>query len=96
MELLNALGTHQGNLTEGEYSPFGLLVLTTLDQLLFILKILFTFVTKQATLMYWSTVQSFTLWLVFLEAKFLIMYEWLMIELSTSCERGKYELFWYS
>ncbi len=37
-----------------------------------------------------------SLWLVFPEAKFLVICEWLMTELSTSCERDKYELFWYS
>ncbi len=81
MELLNGLGTHQGNLTEGEDNrPFDLLVFTTLDQLSYILKILFTFVIKQATLMNRPAVLSFPLRLVFPEIKYL------MNELSTSCE----------
>jgi hypothetical protein len=42
----------------GRLSTFGLLVLTSFDQLIFILKILPTFVTKQATLMRRSTVLS--------------------------------------
>jgi hypothetical protein len=45
-----------------------LLVLTILDQLLSILKILFTFVAEQATLMRRSTVLSFSLQLVFPES----------------------------
>jgi hypothetical protein len=43
-----------------------LLVLTSLDQLIFILKILFTFDTKQAILIRRSTVLSLPLQLVFL------------------------------
>jgi len=42
-----------------------LLVLTSLDQLLFKLKILFTFLMKQPTLMWRSTVLRFPLQLVF-------------------------------
>jgi hypothetical protein len=42
-----------------------LLVLTTLDQLLFVLKMLFTFVTKQATSIRRSTVLSLPIQLVF-------------------------------
>ncbi len=50
----------------GRLSTVDLLVLTSLDQLLFILKILFTYVTKQAaTLMRRSTVLSLPLQLVF-------------------------------
>ncbi len=52
----------QGNLTEVEgFGTFGLLVLNSFDQLLFILKILFTFVTKQATLIRRSIVLSLSL-----------------------------------
>jgi hypothetical protein len=46
-------------------STVNLLVLTSLDQLIFKLKILFTFVTKQVTLMRRSTVLSLPLQLVF-------------------------------
>ncbi len=48
----------QGTLTEGEgwLSTDGLLVLTSLAQLIFILKILFSFVAKQANLMRRSAV----------------------------------------
>ncbi len=46
-------------------STVDLLVLTSLDQLLFILKILFSFVTKQATLKRRSTVLSLPPYLVF-------------------------------
>jgi hypothetical protein len=42
----------------GEALTVDLLVLTSLDQLIFILKILFSFLTKQATLMRRSTVPS--------------------------------------
>jgi hypothetical protein len=57
----------QGSLTEGEgsVSTVNLLVLTSLDQLLFILKLLFTSFTKQATLMRGATVLSLPLQLVF-------------------------------
>jgi len=50
----------------GRLSTVDLLVLTRLDQLIFILKILFTSVTKQATLMRRSTVLILPLQLVFL------------------------------
>ncbi len=46
-------GLNQGALTEGEGFD-----LTTLDQLLFIMKVLFTFIAKQASLMRRSTVLS--------------------------------------
>ncbi len=46
-------------------STVDLLVLTSLDKLLFILKILFAFFTKQATFMRRSTVLSIHLQLVF-------------------------------
>jgi len=49
----------------GRLSTVNLLVLTSLDQLIFKLKILFTFFTKQATLMRRSTVLSLPLQLVF-------------------------------
>ncbi len=49
----------------GRLSTVDLLVLTGLDQLLLIVKILFTFFTNQATLMRRSTVLSFSLRLVF-------------------------------
>ncbi len=49
----------------GRSSTVHLLVLTGLDQLLLILKKLFTFVTKQVTLMRSSTVLSLSLHLVF-------------------------------
>jgi hypothetical protein len=48
-------------LLKGKASVIDLLVLTTLYQLIFILKILFTFFTKQATLMRRSTVLSLPL-----------------------------------
>jgi hypothetical protein len=48
----------------GRLCTVHLLVLTTLDQLLFILKALFTSFTKQATLMRRSTVLSLPLQLV--------------------------------
>jgi hypothetical protein len=54
---LRAGNPDQGSLTEGEGS-LDLLVLTILDQLLFILKILFTFTTKQRTLTRRSTVPN--------------------------------------
>jgi hypothetical protein len=50
----------------GRLSTVDLLVLTSLCQLVFILKILFSFFTKQATLMRSSTVLSLPLSLVFL------------------------------
>jgi hypothetical protein len=51
----------QGSLTKGSRrSTVDLLVLTSLDQLLFVYKILFTFFTKQATLIRMSTVLSLT------------------------------------
>ena len=57
---------HAGNPTEEErVSTNDLLVLTTIDELLFISKILFTFVTKQATLTRRSTVLSLPLQLAF-------------------------------
>jgi hypothetical protein len=49
----------------GRFSTVDLLVLTSLDQSLFILKILFTFFTKQATLIRRSTVPSLSPQLVF-------------------------------
>jgi len=49
----------------GRLSTVDLLALTSLDQLISILKILFTFVAKQATLMRRSTVLSLPLQLVF-------------------------------
>ncbi len=49
----------------GRLSTVDLLVLTSLDQLLFTLKILFTFLTKQATIMRKSTVLSLSPQLVF-------------------------------
>jgi len=49
---------------KGRFSTVDL-VLTSLDELHFILKILFTYVTKQATLMWRSTVLSLSLQLVF-------------------------------
>ncbi len=58
----------QGTFTEGESSGTAdFLVLTSSDQLLFIVKILLTFVAKQATLMRRSTVRSLPLQLVFPE-----------------------------
>jgi len=56
----------QGTLTEGEgLNTFDVLVLASWDQVLFILKILFTFFTKQATLKRRLTVLRFPLLLVF-------------------------------
>jgi hypothetical protein len=49
----------------GRLSMVDLLVLTSLDQLIFVLKILFTLVSKQATLMRRSAVLSLPLQLVF-------------------------------
>ncbi len=49
----------------GRLSTVDLLVLTSLDQLIFILKILFTFITKQLTLLRRSTVLCLPLQLVF-------------------------------
>ncbi len=48
----------QGSLTEGKAQCRDLLVLTSLDLLLFKLEILFTYVTKQVTLMKKSSVLS--------------------------------------
>ncbi len=50
---------------KGRFSAVGLLVLTSFDQLHFVLKILFTVFTKQTTLMGRSTVLSLPLQLVF-------------------------------
>ncbi len=56
----------QGTLTEGEkLSTVNLLVLTSLDQLIFILKILFTVVTRQADIKRRSTVPSLPFLLAF-------------------------------
>jgi hypothetical protein len=49
----------------GRLSTADLLVLTSLDQLLSIMKTLFSFFPKQATLMKWSTVRSLPLQSVF-------------------------------
>ncbi len=53
----------------GKLSTVDLLVLTSLGQLVFILKLLFSFVTKYAALMRRSTVLSLPLQLVFLGFK---------------------------
>ncbi len=53
---------NQGKITEGTVD---LVVLTSLDQLIFKVKIFLTFVTKQATLMRRSTVLSLSLQLLF-------------------------------
>ncbi len=50
---------------KGRLSTVDLLVLTSLDQVIFIMKILFNFVTKQTTLMRRSTVLSVPTQLVF-------------------------------
>jgi hypothetical protein len=63
--LAAAVSYGRESLLKGRLSAVELLVLTSLDQLLFILKILFTFFTKQATLMRRSTVLSLPLQLVF-------------------------------
>jgi hypothetical protein len=56
----------QGSLTEGgRLSTVDFLVLTSLDQLIFKLKIIFSFFAKQATLMRRSTVLSLPRQLVF-------------------------------
>jgi hypothetical protein len=55
---------------EGKLSTIDLLELTSSDELLFILKILPTFVAKEATIMRRSTVLSFSLQLVFPELDF--------------------------
>ncbi len=56
----------QGTLNEGgRISTIDLLVLTSLDQLLFKLKVFFFFLTKQASLIKRSTVLSLPLQLVF-------------------------------
>jgi len=53
---------NQGTLSEGErLSTFDLHVLTSLGQLIFTLKIFYTFVTKQASLIYRFTVLSLPL-----------------------------------
>jgi len=49
----------------GRFSTVDLLVLTSFEQLIFIVKILFSFFTKQATLMKRSTVLSLPPQLVF-------------------------------
>jgi hypothetical protein len=49
----------------GRLSTTGLLVLTIIDLLLFLLNLLLSFCTKQATFMWWSTVLSLPLQLVF-------------------------------
>jgi len=54
----------------GRLSAVDLLVLTSLDQLIFILKILFSFLTKQATLMRRSTVLILPTQLVFPAQRF--------------------------
>ncbi len=51
--------------SKGKLRTINLLAPTSLDQLIFTLKILYTLVTKQATLMRRSTVQSLSLHLVF-------------------------------
>jgi hypothetical protein len=53
-------------LVRGMISTIGLLVRTSLDQLLILLKILFAFLTKQAILIWRSTVLSLPLQLAFL------------------------------
>jgi hypothetical protein len=66
MVLLSAkMGHNREALPKLRFSTVDLLVLTGLDQLLFILKVLFTFLKKPATLMRRSTVQSLPLQLVF-------------------------------
>jgi hypothetical protein len=50
----------------GRANTVDLLVLTSLDELIFILKIIFSFFTKQATLMRRSTVQSLLPQLIFI------------------------------
>jgi hypothetical protein len=58
----------QGTLNgRGRLSTVDLLVLTSSDQLIFVLKNLFAFVIKPATLMRWSRVLSLPLLLVFPE-----------------------------
>ncbi len=65
-QTLSALWTIQGSLTEGDgLSTIDLLSLTSLDQLLYKLKVLLTISTKQGTLMRRSTVQSLPPQLVF-------------------------------
>jgi hypothetical protein len=54
-------GKTRGPLQKGTLSTADFLVVTNLDQLIFILKILFTFVLKQATFMRRSTVLKFPL-----------------------------------
>jgi hypothetical protein len=62
---INDDGFSQGSLLRERLSTVDLLVLTSLDQLLFILQILFTLVTQQTILMRRSTVQSLPSRLVF-------------------------------
>jgi hypothetical protein len=65
--------THQRSLTEGEgLSTVGLLILHIIDQFLFILEILFTYFTKQATLMRRSNVLRFPTQLVFPGCAFIV------------------------
>ncbi len=56
----------------GRLSMVDLLVITSLDQLIFIMKILFTFTTKQTTSMRRSIVLSLPPQLVFPETVFLV------------------------
>ncbi len=65
---------NQGCLTEveGRLSTVDLLVLTSLDQLIFKLEILFSFLTKQAILMRRSTVLSFPPQLVFPAIRYIV------------------------
>jgi hypothetical protein len=62
--LLGSLGTSGKTNWRGRLSTVNLLVLSGLDQLLFILIILLTLFTKQATIIRRSTVLSLPLWLV--------------------------------
>ncbi len=68
----------QGSLTEGE----GLLVLSSLDQLLFMLKIFVLLFTKQATLMRWSAVLVLPPQLVFP-----VVYNYLVVSLHALTTR---------
>ncbi len=61
----NKGGFDREPLPKGRISTVGLLVLTSIDQLIFILKIVFTFVTKQAILTRRSTELSLPFQLVF-------------------------------
>jgi hypothetical protein len=59
MEMIAESSTQPGkSYRKGRLSTFDLLVLTSLDQLLFISKILFTLISKQATFIRRSTVLS--------------------------------------